>query len=196
MASGIQGHPFHPDPDEITIVDIAQALSKQCRFNGNIHYKFVDDIYSVAQHSVLAEMLVAMQGSPAQVITPRHRLGTLLHDGGEHIFGDMVAPVKTRYPQFKKDESAYTAVMFEKFGLPTKAEDPELFKIIHWADWQIVLMEVSELTAINDKMWYEWVGLEQPMCKLHDIDPDFHLWGPREGRDRFLERFYDLQEYV
>ncbi len=196
LASGTQAHPFDPTMDEINIEDIAQSLSKQCRFNGHIKPIFVDDIYSVAQHCVLAEMLVVQQGSPEIVITPQMCLGILLHDSGEQLFGDLVSPVKSRYPEFKKDEVSYTTLVYEKFGVPSVLDNPALHKIIHWADWQMVLMEVAELTSITDKLWHEWVGFEQPMGLLMDIDPDFRLWGPRESQDRFLTRFHELQEYV
>lgn len=189
LASGTQGHPFRPDPDEIHIEDIAQALSKQCRFNGHIHPRYKNDIYSVAQHCVLAEMLVEQQASPMHVITKEHRLGVLLHDAGEQVFGDMTSPVKSRYPQFKLDEKAYTSVVFTKYGVPSILENSALYNIIYWADWQMCLMEMSELTAITDELWFEWVGVEQPMCKLKDIDTDFRLWGPAESYDRFMDAF-------
>jgi len=187
LASGTQGHPFRPDPDEIHIEDIAQALSKQCRYNGHIHSRYKNEIYSVGQHSVLAEMLVAQHNSSRKA-----RLGTLLHDSGEQVFGDMLSPVKSRYPQFKADEKAYCNVVFEKYGVPPVVIAPMLHKIIHWADWQMVLMEIKELTAITPELWKAWVGDEQPTQKLRDIDPDFRLWGPAETYDRFMDIFFDL----
>jgi uncharacterized protein len=55
--SGRRVDPFAPDPSEIDLDDIAQALSNQCRFGGHCRV-----FYSVAQHSCLAAELVAERG--------------------------------------------------------------------------------------------------------------------------------------
>ena len=205
LASGTQGYPFRPDPNEIHIEDIAQSLSKQCRYNGHIHPRYKNDIYSVAQHCVLAVDLFQTQpcavnlfesAAPTISVTRLRliSLGILLHDAGEHVFGDMLSPVKSRYPQFKQDEKAYSAVVFEKYGVPSIDADPALYKVIHWADWQMVLMEMRELTAITPELWKQWVGDERPTQSLCDVDPFFRLWGPAESYDRFMATFEELRE--
>jgi hypothetical protein len=47
-ASGIKFYPLAPHPEDVTIEDIAHALSKMCRFNG--HNGHTSAFYSVAQH--------------------------------------------------------------------------------------------------------------------------------------------------
>ncbi len=46
--TGICFNPFLPDPKDITLEDIAHALSMMCRYNG--HTK---EFYSVAEHCVI-----------------------------------------------------------------------------------------------------------------------------------------------
>ena len=59
--SGKKFWPMAPRAEDLDIVDIAHALSNNCRYTGHVR-KF----YSVAQHSVLASQLVpeehAMKG--------------------------------------------------------------------------------------------------------------------------------------
>ena len=49
--------PFDPDPEQIVIEDIAQALGNQCRFGGHCRR-----FYSVAHHSCLLADLIAAGG--------------------------------------------------------------------------------------------------------------------------------------
>jgi 5'-deoxynucleotidase YfbR-like HD superfamily hydrolase len=73
-----------PDPATVDIVDIAHALSMQCRFTGHCR-----EFYSVAQHSVLVCNQVASLLAPAKVT-----LAALLHDAAEAYTGDLSRPAK------------------------------------------------------------------------------------------------------
>src|SRR5689334_10911717 len=75
--SGEPFWPLDPQPEDIRIVDIAHALSLQCRFNG--HTKFH---YSVAQHSLIMSFNVPLQFA----------LEALLHDAAEAYIGDLIRP--------------------------------------------------------------------------------------------------------
>lgn len=73
--------PLNPDPDDVDLEDIVQALSQTCRFGG-----LTSRFYSVAQHAVLVSYLAPK----------RHALWGLMHDAGEALsgFGDVATPVK------------------------------------------------------------------------------------------------------
>lgn len=90
-----RGHIFHflrPGANVVDIEDIADALSKICRFTGH-----TSSFYSVAQHSVLVASVLA--GLPAKV-----RLAGLLHDAAEAYVGDVSLPLKQLLPDYKEIE--------------------------------------------------------------------------------------------
>lgn len=70
---------INPDPSEITIEDVANNLSKICRFNGQIK-----QFYSVAQHSMFV----------AALVPKRLKLQALLHDASEAYICDVPTPFK------------------------------------------------------------------------------------------------------
>ena len=68
-----------PDPRTILIEDIAHALSLITRYTGH-----TDELYSVAQHSVLV----------SQQVGPPWELEGLMHDASEAYLNDVSAPAK------------------------------------------------------------------------------------------------------
>lgn len=64
---------------DVSIVDIACALSRCCRFAGH-----VSQFYSVAQHSLLV----------ASLVEPELRFAALLHDASEAYLGDLSRHLK------------------------------------------------------------------------------------------------------
>ena len=104
--TGRRFSPLSPDPSAIVIVDIAHALSHQCRFSGHTRYH-----YSVAQHSVL----VAMR-CPAE-----DQKWAALHDGSEGIgYRDIPRPFKrTSYMRgYRRAEKIAMHAIADAFGLP------------------------------------------------------------------------------
>jgi hypothetical protein len=73
-----------PDPDAITIDDIAIGLARECRF-GRQTRRF----YSVAQHSVFVAKIVH-DIDPGNISA---RLWALLHDAHEAYTGDLTTPL-------------------------------------------------------------------------------------------------------
>jgi hypothetical protein len=80
--TGRQFWPIDPRADEIDIVDIAHALSQQCRFAG--HCK---SFYSVATHS----------WHTSNVCNSENALWGLLHDAAEAYLVDLPTPIKGNY---------------------------------------------------------------------------------------------------
>lgn len=99
--SGIDFNIDNPRIEDIDIEDIAESLSKQCRFNG--HCK---GFYSVAQHSILVSEKV------------NNKLWGLLHDAAEAYIGDIVSPLKRQLPLVNEIEAKILKLIAQKYNLP------------------------------------------------------------------------------
>jgi hypothetical protein len=105
--SGRTINPLDPDPDDISIDDIAHALANACRFTG--HTKVP---YSVAQHSYLVHTKVPDED----------KLWACLHDAPEAYLGDLAAPIKnSKSPlaeAYLRAEEVLMEAVCEHFNLP------------------------------------------------------------------------------
>jgi len=102
--SGKKFWPLDPRPEDVDIIDIAHALSNQCRFTGH-----VKDFYSVAEHSLAVSF-----ACPRELA-----LVGLLHDADEAYLVDLAAPVK-HDPQmafFVECGQNILKAVFDSFGL-------------------------------------------------------------------------------
>lgn len=155
-----------PNPDDLSIEDIAQALSKQCRFAGHVQ-KF----YSVAEHSVLVSYMT---------LNP---LEGLLHDASEAFIVDMPSPIKAELKGYQDVEEVIMKVIAEKFGFAYPMSDD-----LHDADKAQLIEEARHLLKncewINDEK-YKALNRQYgilPMC-----------WEPQEACDRFIQRFNQVK---
>jgi uncharacterized protein len=94
-------NPCEPDPEMISIEDIAHALSMQPRFGGHLPV-----FYSVAQHSV----------QTAYSVGNEIRLAALLHDASEAYLIDVPRPVKRQLSNYKEIEDKLMTIIAAKFG--------------------------------------------------------------------------------
>lgn len=101
--SGLRFYFDDPRPEQISISDIAHALSNICRFTG--HTK---NHYSVAEHCVRA----------SRIVPKEFALETLLHDAAEAYLGDVSTPLKRMLPDYKTIETNVELVIAEKYGIP------------------------------------------------------------------------------
>ena len=88
MLSGRRLDLLEPSPLDIEIEDIAHGLARVARWNGQTRGSHA---FSVAQHCVLVERLVA-DLSPR--LSRDARLMALLHDAPEYVVGDLISPFK------------------------------------------------------------------------------------------------------
>lgn len=142
-----------PQPDQITIDDIAWGLSNICRFNGQCL-----EFYSVAQHSVLV----------MDIVPKEHQKAALLHDAAEAYVGDMVGPLKQLVPEYKAIEKRIEAAIFAKFGITTPLD-----ACIKHADLRMLRTEQRDLTSGRKDSWN---GLDQyePMSdRMWPLKPVF-----------------------
>jgi len=84
--SGIHFDPANPDPSVVNIIDIANSLSRICRYGGHCRR----DRYSVAEHSL--HVMRVLEENPG---TRHLALSGLMHDAAESMVGDVVSALKT-----------------------------------------------------------------------------------------------------
>lgn len=162
------GHYFNflePETSFFSIEDVANHLSKLCRFTGAVRC-----FYSVAEHSVRASYLVPIE----------HALAALLHDAAEAFIGDVSRPLKALLPDYKTIEKRVEAAVFARFGLP--AELPGIVKI---ADLSMLAAEQRDLMPEHADDWACIEGVAVPQEK---IEP----WDWQTARDAFLRRYREL----
>jgi hypothetical protein len=163
--SGKKFTPLSPKQEDITIQDIAWALSMIPRYCGHTIYH-----YSVAYHSFLVSFYVP----------PRYALEGLLHDASEAYLNDIPRPVKHnfRLNGYCEIEDIVSAAIAKKFNL--QYPYPDCVKEI---DTRILVNEKRDLFTVN----YDW-GLEyDPIENLKIVAMDqwtvYHM---------FLNRFHEL----
>lgn len=119
-------------PEDVSVYDIAHALSNLCRFSGQCKR-----FHSVGEHSVLVAQIAFEAAGPAAA-----RMG-LMHDPHEAYGGDMITPVKRRFPDFEAMQTRNQAAIEQAFGIAdTPASIRELVKQI---DGEIVHDEMRDL---------------------------------------------------
>lgn len=166
--SGRLVDPFTLSAGDIDIKDIANSLSKQCRFTGHTRR-----FYSVAQHSVLVSEQVA----------PAHRRAALLHDAAEAYVSDIAAPWKgcvyickkdsgvELMETFKEMEHSVLERIFRALGVPWGGDLPQEVKE---ADIRMVATEGRQLMPRWESAW------------SYDVEPYEEVWiTPVEPRKAF-----------
>lgn len=165
-----QFHFQDPRPDEIDILDIANALSKQCRFAGH-----TNEFYSVAEHSVYVSYMTAQD--PLQ---------GLLHDASEAYLVDMPSPIKKAMSQYGAVEETIMQAISKKFGFEwPKSEDCED------ADKAQLIEEAKAL--LNNPTWVNEEKYK-PLKRKFGIVP--MCLAPNDARTLFMERFKQVRNKV
>lgn len=120
--------------------DIAQALSRICRFGGHTR-----QFYSVAQHCVLASRLVPREDA----------LAALLHDAPEAYIGDMITPLKALLPGYRAIEQRLWMAIAKRFGIA-----PVLPESVKRVDLQLMATERRDLLPESSQAWPCLEGIE------------------------------------
>jgi 5'-deoxynucleotidase YfbR-like HD superfamily hydrolase len=168
---GRQFWPCDPRPEDVDILDIAHALSNQCRYGGHVR-----EFYSVGQHCVLVSLAVP----------PEDALLGLLHDAAEAYVVDLPRPLKRSgfLDGYFRIEAGVHRAIAQRFGIPE-----DLPKSVHVADNRLLLTEKRDLVARTDFVWTEAQakdGSAEPYTER--IRP----WPPLIAYHRFLKRFGEL----
>ena len=161
--TGKQFWPLDPRADEVYGIDIAHALSLQCRFAG--HCKF---FYSVAEHSCHVH----------DAAEPEDRLWALLHDAAEAYVVDIPRPLKKFIIGFAEIEQRVMLAVCEKYGM-----SPHEPSSIKYLDNRILATERDQIMAISDAAW-DPLPPPLPITLVG--------WSPLEAKDQFLRRLGSL----
>lgn len=169
--------PMDPRPDEINIIDIANSLSKQCRFTGHCL-----DFYSVGEHSV--RVSVAIENALAPNVLRDElswsssclaSLCGLLHDASEFVLSDISRPVKPYLSNYVQIEEDVMEAVAGKFGLPWPMP-----AIVKRMDNTLLATEARDLMV---KPPMPWAPLPDPLPEK--IKP----WSHRRACKKFLRRY-------
>ncbi len=167
LASGRQFFPLDPNPDDLTIEDIAHALSRVSRFGG---HTLGSVGYSVAQHCVLV----------AQIVPPEFQLCALMHDAAEFCMGDIPSPIKKFFPDYLAAEDRLMRCIADKFCFQWPM--PEC---VRRADKIMLATEQRDLMAEPPVPWTQTAGVE-PMKS-----PIFP-WNANYAKKMFLAEFWRI----
>lgn len=163
--SGRVVFPLDPDPGDISIVDIAHALSLTCRFNGH-----TTRFYSVASHSVYVSFAVPEEDA----------LWALLHDASEAYLCDIPRPVKytDAFAPYRQAEQLLQATICQAFGL-----DEFMPESVKTADDLLLAAEIRDLMpALATDEWRKKAGA-WPL-----VVPK----SPERAKEEFLDRYNKL----
>lgn len=172
LLSGARFNYNKPEESDVTLEDIASALSNVCRFSGHL-----PRFYSVAQHLV----------NTSRIVKPELAFTALMHDTAEAFTNDLPTPLKWALPIFKELEGKIEAAMGKRFGFEFPYP-PEIKE----ADTIMLMLEKYYVKECND----HWPMYEKytkrhvaPYRKLVDLDS----WQPRRAKREFLERYEELR---
>ena len=133
--------PLDPREDQLTIEDIAHALSVLSRANGHF-----PEIHTVGQHSI-----ECYEEAKARGLSRELQIFCLIHDVAEAYLGDFIRPVKARMPGYKEAEIKLLHMIYEKFAgrIPTEEEEK-------------VIKEIDDTLLYFEFLHYMGVGCGKP----------------------------------
>ncbi len=182
MLSGRRLDLVDPSPLDVEIDDIAHGLSRVARWNGQTRG---EEIFSVAQHSLLVEALFTQAADAGESLT------ALLHDAPEFVVGDMISPFKaTIGDQYRAVEERLQGAIHLRFALPARVE-PRLKKAIKVADRAAAYFEATQLAGFEADEAQRLFGA--PPVAYESVAPYLAPWRPIEAQRRFLTRFHALE---
>ncbi len=174
--SGRKFYPLEPNPEDVTIEDIAQALSHQCRYTGQTTVP-----YSVAEHSVLVSRGVAVLGG-----SRNEQKWGCLHDATEAYLSDISSPVK-KHPSFAFYREVEAKLM-EAIGAHFELLLPEP-EVVRYVDAQMIAFESMDRRIIKNRN-PDWPMIEQDPRLKPVIQIECLL--PVSAYNAFMARFQEL----
>lgn len=164
--TGRQYWPLDPRPEDVSLYDIAHALSLLCRYGGHCR-----EFYSVAEHSVLV----------SRVVPERFALQGLMHDATEAYCVDVPRPLKRFLPSYEHVEHVNWVAICQAYGMPV-----ELDETVHAADNSVL---VAEMRVLMRQTGHDWSlqGVEPADVRIRCLQPSEAEW-------EFIARFKELTQ--
>lgn len=127
---------LNPDPETISIEDIAHGLAHMPRFCGQLH-----SFYSVAQHCVFCIRALDAEHKDPEAME------VLLHDASEAYLSDIPGPIKSHLPDYTKIENNLMQKIFEKFNIkyPLSKTVKAVDKYALEFEWQHIMLRKDSL---------------------------------------------------
>jgi 5'-deoxynucleotidase YfbR-like HD superfamily hydrolase len=186
MLSGRRLDLLEPSPLDIEIQDIAHGLARVARWNGQTKGAHA---FSVAQHSVLVERLVA-ELSPR--LSREARLMALLHDAPEYVVGDLISPFKAAVGiNYKALEERLQTAIHLRFGLPAQIPIP-LKLLLKRADHLSAYYEATQLAGFEEAEARRLFGTPPQRLRGALKTPRLVPLSTAEAQALFLARFSRL----
>ena len=132
---------FEPTLEMFDIIDVAHALSHQCRFSGHL-----TQFYSVANHSIYCYERAVKLGLPL-----KEQLTTLMHDCSEAYLVDIPRPIKREFTQYKVIENTLMTFLSTKFKFNWPLSD-RILKIDNDAlqtEWDYLMIKNKNAPKVN-----------------------------------------------
>jgi uncharacterized protein len=139
LRSGLYFDLADPKPDQFAFSDIAGALSKICRFGGQIA-----DFYSVAEHCFHCCEVARQDGQCLDT-----QIAVLMHDAAEAFCGDVVKPLKVMLDEFAEVERRVEAAIAEKFLIDFDRESAYIREV----DQAMLIAERNALFRADGVVW-------------------------------------------
>lgn len=168
------GLPFYAEDmtkNRISIIDIAEALSKLCRYGGHCI-----DFYSVAEHSVLCYRYARERGFDTRI-----QRAALLHDASEAYLVDIPRPIKPHLPGYYdlEHEIMMAVAGVYDFSWPMPPE-------VKHIDNAICNDERAQNMRLSEHPDLHWP--QEPALGIK-----LKLWSPREACSNFLAAFCEVR---
>ena len=163
--SGKQFWPTNPKVEDIDIVDIAHALSMQCRYGGHCRR-----FYCVAEHSVHV----------SDALPQELKLWGLLHDASEAYLVDIPRPIKPFLSNYVELEAQLMAAVVKRFGLTDELPMPAAVKEV---DNRILFDEREQNMTVPPSAWD---------FELEPLGIQLKYWDPAMAERVFLDTFDHL----
>lgn len=170
---GVKYYPTNPDPKDIRLIDIAHALSMQCRYAGH-----VTKFYSVAEHSVRV----------SEIVKPENAMYGLMHDASEAYLQDMIRPLKIASAmgdEYRKLEHLNMAAVCVRFGL-TFPFPHDIEEDVKRADNILLFTEKRDL-RLTQVPWKD-------EHKFTPLPETIKPWPPGFAEHRFLRRYGQIRQ--